>query len=137
MIGVLEFIFQDFWHWLGTICLLAVIAECGPLIKINIGTKKEEEKIILTPGEGINYTVPNYINPNRMEEKVKIRFRVKKIYEKSAIAVYLDGEKISTRKKRVFAPGEMEEILLKKQDVFDKKNAQKEHTLVIKMEEEG
>ncbi len=61
-----------------------------------------------------------------MEEKVKIRFRVKKIYEKSAIAVYLDGEKISTRKKRVFAPGEMEEILLKKQDVFDKKNAQKE-----------
>lgn len=31
----------------------------------------------------------------------------------------------------------MEEILLKKQDVFDKKNAQKEHTLVIKMEEEG
>ena len=99
--------------------------------------EKEEEKIILTPGEGINYTVPNYINPNRMEEKVKIRFRVKKIYEKSAIAVYLDGEKISTRKKRVFAPGEMEEILLKKQDVFDKKNAQKEHTLVIKMEEEG
>ena len=99
--------------------------------------EKEEEKIILTPGEGINYTVPNYINPNRMEEKVKIRFREKKIYEKSAIAVYLDGEKISTRKKRVFAPGEMEEILLKKQDVFDKKNAQKEHTLVIKMEEEG
>ena len=44
MIEVLEFIFQDLWHWLGTICLLAVIAESGPLIKINIGTKKEEEK---------------------------------------------------------------------------------------------
>ena len=44
MIEVLEFIFQDFCHLLGTICLLAVIAECGPLIKINIGTKKEEEK---------------------------------------------------------------------------------------------
>ena len=44
MIEVLEFIFQDLWHWLGTIRLLAVIAECGPLIKINIGTKKEEEK---------------------------------------------------------------------------------------------
>ena len=44
MIEVLEFIFQDLWHCLGTICLLAVIAECGPLIKINIGTKKEEEK---------------------------------------------------------------------------------------------
>lgn len=44
--------------------------------------EKEEEKIILTPGEGINYTVPNYINPNRMEEKVKIRFRVKKSTKK-------------------------------------------------------
>ena len=59
------------------------------------------------------------------------------IYKMDAGEIYLDGEKISTRKKRVFAPGEMEEILLKKQDVFDKKNAQKEHTLVIKMEEEG
>lgn len=42
MIEVLEFIFQDFWHWLGTICLLAVIVPCGNLIKINIGNKKEE-----------------------------------------------------------------------------------------------
>ena len=31
----------------------------------------------------------------------------------------------------------MEEVLLKRQDVFKNKNAQKEHTLVIKMEEEG
>ena len=44
MIEVLEFIFQDLWHWLGTICLLAVIAECGPLIKINIGTKKRRKR---------------------------------------------------------------------------------------------
>ena len=100
--------------------------------------KKEEEKIILTPGEGINYTVPNYINPNRMEGKSKDSFSCgKKSTEKSAIAVYLDGGKNQHQKERVFAPGEMEEILLKKQDVFDKKNAQKEHTLVIKMEEEG
>lgn len=44
MIEVLEFIFQDFWHWFGTICLLAVIVPCSNLIKINIGNKKEGEK---------------------------------------------------------------------------------------------
>lgn len=27
MLEVLKFIFQDFWHWLGTLILLAVIAE--------------------------------------------------------------------------------------------------------------
>lgn len=25
MLEILEFIFQDFWHWAGTLCLLAVI----------------------------------------------------------------------------------------------------------------
>lgn len=25
MMEVLKFIFQDFWHWLGMLCLLAVI----------------------------------------------------------------------------------------------------------------
>lgn len=27
MLEVLQFIFQDFWHWLGTLILLSVIAE--------------------------------------------------------------------------------------------------------------
>ncbi len=27
MLEIFEFIFQDFWHWLGTLILLGVIAE--------------------------------------------------------------------------------------------------------------
>jgi hypothetical protein len=27
MLEILKFIFQDFWHWLGSLILLAVIAE--------------------------------------------------------------------------------------------------------------
>jgi len=27
MLEILKFIFQDFWHWLGTVIILGVIAE--------------------------------------------------------------------------------------------------------------
>lgn len=27
MLEILKFIFQDFWHWVGTVVLLAIIAE--------------------------------------------------------------------------------------------------------------
>ena len=27
MLEILKFIFQDFWHWLGTLILIAVVAE--------------------------------------------------------------------------------------------------------------
>jgi len=42
MLAVLQFIFQDFWHWLGAVILLGVIAEgLGGLFRvvINRGTR--------------------------------------------------------------------------------------------------
>ena len=44
MIEILEFIFQDFWHWLGALILLSAISP-WPLIRnnINMGKNKEEE----------------------------------------------------------------------------------------------
>lgn len=43
MIEVLEFIFQDFWHWLGTAILIAIIFRVN-LVKIGPITKNKEEK---------------------------------------------------------------------------------------------
>ena len=43
MIEVMEFIFQDFWHWLGTVIMIAVICPVN-LIKVGPLTKKEEKK---------------------------------------------------------------------------------------------
>ena len=40
MIEVLEFIFQDFWHFVGTLLLLASIFPC---IKIRIGKDRDGE----------------------------------------------------------------------------------------------
>ena len=43
MIEVLEFIFQDSWHWLGTAILIAIIFRVN-LVKIGSITKNKEEK---------------------------------------------------------------------------------------------
>ena len=41
MIKVLEFIFQDFWHWLGSVIMIAIICNIN-LIKVGPVTNKKE-----------------------------------------------------------------------------------------------
>ena len=53
-----------------------------------------EKVLTIVPQEGINYTVPKYIHPDKVKDAMKIRFRVKQIYENAAIRVYVDGEPI-------------------------------------------
>ena len=65
--------------------------------------------------EGARYTVPKTINVQRMEEKQILRFRVGDVYANRYIAVYFDDERVFRRKRPVLAPGEMEEILLKRE----------------------
>lgn len=43
MIEVLEFIFQDFWHWLGSVIMIAIICNIN-LIKVAPITNKKENK---------------------------------------------------------------------------------------------
>ena len=43
MIEVLEFIFQDFWHWLGYVIMIAIICNIN-LIKVGPVTNKKENK---------------------------------------------------------------------------------------------
>ena len=59
---------------------------------------------------GVRYTVPS-----RMEEKQIVRFRVGKVYKNCRICAFLDGEQIISRKRPVVAPGEMEQVILKKE----------------------
>lgn len=76
-----------------------------------------EEKIHLIAGNGVNYTVPQYISPATMRDEVTIRFRVNNIYQKSRLVLEVDGEIKNTKRKLVFAPGEMEKLVLKKEDL--------------------
>ncbi|NBH70996.1 FAD-binding protein [Clostridiaceae bacterium] len=64
---------------------------------------------------GVRYTVPQTLDINNMQEKVTVRFRVADVYKDRYISVYYDGVQVSKKKKKVLAPGEMEQVILKKE----------------------
>lgn len=75
------------------------------------------EAIPLRAVNGVRYTVPASLNIDRMEAAQVVRFRVGNVYRDAAVEVSFNGKVVSSRKKKVFAPGEMEQIILKKQDL--------------------
>lgn len=83
-------------------------------------------------GNGVRYTVPVRISPERMEEMLPLRFRVGNVYKDSYISVYLDEERIMHRKKNVLAPGEMETVLLRRGQLLEKQGLK---IITIKIEE--
>ena len=52
-----------------------------------------------------------------MEDKLTVRFRVGAVFKNSYIGVYFNDERKQHRKRPVMAPGEMEQIILKKKDL--------------------
>ncbi len=82
---------------------------------------------------GVRYTVPSFVDVDAMDDTLTVRFRVANEYRNRYVSVYLDGERIQHRKKRVMAPGEMEQVTLKKADLAARKGLAK---ITVKLEEE-
>lgn len=82
------------------------------------GKRISGSDIPITVMEGVRYTVPKTINPTRMDEKHTVRFRVGDVYKNCYISVYLDEERIIHKKRPVVAPGEMEEVVLSKEQLM-------------------
>lgn len=74
-------------------------------------------QICLEAAEGIRYTVPSTISLLRMEDTQLVRFRVADVYKEVFLKVYFDGAPVISQKKRVLAPGEMEQIRFKKEQL--------------------
>lgn len=91
---------------------------------------EQGRKIKLRPLAGVRYTVPETINPMRMDEKLTVRFRVGNVYRNCYISVYFDEERVLYRKRQIVAPGEMEEIKLSKEELLKYPNLD---TITIKM----
>ena len=72
---------------------------------------------VIKAEEGVRYTVPSQITPEAMGEEVTVRFRVGKIYKNAFVNVYLDGQRVLHKKRPVMAPGEMEKIILKREEL--------------------
>ena len=77
---------------------------------------KEQEIKIETTG-GIRYSVPQTIRPEQMEDTLTVRFRVGAVYKDAYVSVYCGDKRIWHKKKRKLAPGEMEQVVLKKTDL--------------------
>lgn len=66
---------------------------------------------------GVSYTVPEKIAPERMQDTLTVRFRVNNVYRNHYISVYLGDRRVTHKKKQIAAPGEMEQVILKKTDL--------------------
>lgn len=78
---------------------------------------KAGESIAIATGNGVRYTVPVSVRKERLEDLLTIRFRVGNVYKNPEICVYLGDKCIQRRKKQICAPGEMEQVILKKADI--------------------
>lgn len=87
-------------------------------IKGEIRNPSGEETVRLVAKNGVRYTVPQNLHPSQMEDTLTVRFRVGDIYKNCYIGIYLDDRQIARIRKNKLAPGEMEQVILKKKDVL-------------------
>lgn len=76
--------------------------------------ENNREYIDIKAENGVRYTVPQKVNILTMKDRLKVRFRVGDVYKDKYISVYAREERIIHKKKKILAPGEMEEVLLEK-----------------------
>lgn len=70
--------------------------------------------------DGVRYTVPSKIDPYKMPEELTVRFRVGNVYRNCFIDVFYDDERVIHRRRPIVAPGEMESVVLKREDILSK-----------------
>ena len=99
---------------------------------IKDGEITSAKQIEILPVDGVRYTVPKYIRPEVMDDTLTVRFRVGQVYKGCAIATYFGDELISKRKRPVMAPGEMEQVVLKKSQLAEYPDIE---NITIKIEE--
>ena len=72
-----------------------------------------------TADHTIGYVLPQTIHPDRLEDKVELKFRVTDTYRNVRLRVMKDGVVYKELKKRVMIPAEMEKLVLKKDELAD------------------
>ncbi|WP_322174103.1 NAD(P)/FAD-dependent oxidoreductase [Acutalibacter caecimuris] len=78
------------------------------------GTPAPGREIPLIPGGAVRYTVPATLSPAAMPPELLVRFRVGRNLRGAQVTVRVDGRTCLRRQRPVMAPGEMEQVVLKK-----------------------
>ncbi len=101
---------------------------------VNGKLPKDSSNVIdIVATEGARYTVPSTIDAQRMDDKLTVRFRVGAVYKNAYVNVYFDDERVMHNKKRIMAPGEMEQVILLKSKLQEKPGLKK---ITVKIETE-
>ena len=82
---------------------------------------------------GVRYTVPTTVNTGRMDDLLTVRFRVGNVYKDAYVSVYIGGTRVQHKKKRIIAPGEMEQIVLQRKQLEQYPDAD---TVTVRIERE-
>ena len=94
--------------------------------------RDEKHGIPVVAEGGVRYTVPQSVNPERMPEKLTVRFRVGGVFEDRRICVYLGDERVISKRRPILVPGEMEDVTLKCEDLLARPGIEK---IVVTLEE--
>lgn len=86
-------------------------------VRSSSGDSGSEIKIVT--GNGVRYTVPSVVRLVELEDDLIIRFRSTGVFKDSYIDVSLDGTQKIHRRKQIITPGEMEQVILKKDDLLN------------------
>ena len=81
------------------------------------GKAAGSRKIPLRGENGVRYTVPQCLHPETMPDTLDVRFRVAEPMRDRWISVYCGGARLKHLKKRVLAPGEMETVTLRREEI--------------------
>ena len=85
---------------------------------------------------GVRYTVPQKLHPEKVEDSVLVRFRVDNVYQNVRLEVRLNDSVVRVVKKRMVAPGEMEELRLKKEELQSVSDLKEISICLVKNEQE-
>lgn len=91
---------------------IKAMAENGP------ATQTDFTEIKINATDGVRYTVPSVIRLEKMDDRQVVRFRVGAVYKKAAIRVLAGDTVLMNLKKQSLAPGEMEQVILKKESLL-------------------
>ena len=108
-------------------------ANAAKYVKAGCKSPEADKIIRIAATQGARYTVPSTINIANMDDLLTVRFRVGAVFKNSFVSVYYDDERVQHQKKRIMAPGEMEQIILQKKKLAGYPDLK---TITIKIEQE-
>ena len=83
-------------------------------------TSVSGRQVSIRGGRGVRYTVPQTVDLATMSAQVEVSFRVNDQFRDAWLCCYVDGKRIAHRKKQIMTPGEMEEFILRRDQLSER-----------------